>query len=215
MKIMRLEHLIDAGGFSKTKEWATVYNHITTAIKSIEWPPDSKSFTLYPQRHGNGVKPIKDACMLHLKSLGWILEKRPDIATLQRPGKIDACYQIGTRYFAVEWETGNISSSHRAVNKMALGIMRKTLIGGILILPTREMYYYLTDRVGNFPELQPYFKLWKSLPIKEGLLAVIVIEQDAISEDVPRILKGTDGRALMYTLMTQAIKRIRYAPASR
>ncbi len=90
-------------------------------------------------------------------------------------------------------------NSHRAINKMALGMLKGVLIGGILILPTRAMYRYLTDRIGNFPEIQPYFPLWRSLDksINEGLLAVIAIEQDAISEDVPRIHKGTDGRALL------------------
>jgi hypothetical protein len=200
MKIVRVERLIDAGGFSGTKEWETIYEHITKAIKSVEWPRGSGSFTLYPQSgrkrgEGNGVKPIKDACMLHLKSRGWILEKPFNIATLKRPGKIDACCQVEDRCFAVEWETGNISSSHRAVNKMALGILSKILIGGVLILPTREMYRYLTDRIGNFPELEPYFPLWRSLHVEEGLLAVIAIEHDATSEDVPRIRKGTDGRA--------------------
>ena len=80
---------------------------------------------------------------------------------------------------------------------MALGIQKKVLIGGALILPTREMYQYLTDRVGNFRELSPYFPLWKSLAVDEGLLLVIAIEHDAVSDNVPRIKKGTDGRALL------------------
>ena len=100
------------------------------------------------------------------------------------------------RLFCVEWETGNVSSSHRAINKMALGILKKILIGGALIVPTREMYQYLTDRVGNFPEIEPYFPLWRALRVEEGLLLVIAIEHDAVSQDVPRIKKGTDGRAL-------------------
>ncbi|MGA1841038.1 MAG: hypothetical protein ACMUIU_10470 [bacterium] len=51
----------------------------------------------------------------------------------------DATYIVGDRLFCVEWETGNISSSHRAINKMALGIIRDILIGGILIVPTRNL----------------------------------------------------------------------------
>jgi hypothetical protein len=109
---------------------------------------------------------------------------------------MDATYPVGNRLFCVEWETGNISSSHRAVNKMALGILKKVLIGGVLILPTRAMYKYLTDRVGNFPELEPYFPLWQALKVEEGLLAIIAIEHDAVSQSVPRIPKGTNGRAL-------------------
>jgi len=201
MKIMQIERLIDAGGFSSTKEWEMIENHIIQAIMTIQWPPQSGSFTLYDEPgkargKGNGVKPIKDACMLHLQSLGWSLETPVNIAALKRPGPIDAAYPVGDRFFCVEWETGNISSSHRAVNKMALGILKKVLIGGALILPTRTMYRYLTARVGNFPELEPYFPLWRTLKVDEGLLVIIAIEHDGVSKDVPRIRKGTDGRAL-------------------
>lgn len=201
MKIVRVERLIDAGGFSATKEWRTIESHIMQAIKAVQWPPGSGTFTLYDEAgkargKGSGVKPIKDACMLHLKSLGWNLETRVPIAILKRVGKMDATYPVRNRLFCVEWETGNISSSHRAVNKMALGLLKKVLIGGVLILPTRAMYNYLTDRVGNFPELEPYFPLWQSLNVDEGLLAIIAIEHDAVSKSVPRIPKGTDGRAL-------------------
>jgi hypothetical protein len=201
VKIVGVERLIDAGGFSHTETWKMIENHIMKAIEAIEWPPGSGSFTLYDQPgkgrgKGNGVKPIKAACMDHLKSLGWTLEARVNIATLKRPGPMDATHPVGSRLFCVEWETGNISSSHRAVNKMALGILKNVLIGGVLILPTRAMYKYLTDRVGNFPELEPYFPLWQALKVEEGFLAVIVIEHDAVSKSVPRIPKGTDGRAL-------------------
>jgi len=119
------------------------------------------------------------------------------IASRLRPGPIDSVkFLPGNRYFAVEWETGNISSSHRAINKMAIGLLDGVIEGGVLILPSREMYQYLTDRVGNFAEIEPYFNVWKNLKISNGLLAVIEIEHDDLSEDVPPIRKGTDGRAL-------------------
>lgn len=111
MKILRVERLIDEGGFSSTEEWKTIESQITQAIKTIEWPPDSGSFTLYPESgkkrgQGNGVKPIKDACMLHLKSNQWTLEQKlTDIDT----GAIDAAYQAEKGLFCVEWETGNVS----------------------------------------------------------------------------------------------------------
>ncbi|MBA4396080.1 MAG: hypothetical protein C0394_01630 [Syntrophus sp. (in: bacteria)] len=201
MKIVQIERIIDKGTFSQTEDWKIIEEHIFKAIHSIEWPPGSGSFTLFDESgkkrgQGSGVKPIKQACMQRLKSFGWQLETPVDIATVKRPGPMDATYKVKDRLFCVEWETGNISSSHRSVNKMALGIIKKTLIGGALILPTRAMYRYLTDRVGNFPELSPYFPLWKSLDIKEGLLLVIAIEHDAVSSKVSRIKKGTDGRAL-------------------
>lgn len=201
MKIVRIEPIIDAGGFSNSDEWKRISGQITQAIKSVQWPPGSGSFTLYDEPgkkrgEGSGVKPIKDACMNKLQSLGWQLETPVDIATVVRPGPMDATCPVGDRLFCVEWETGNVSSSHRAINKMALGILKRILIGGALIVPTREMYNYLTDRVGNFRELSPYFPLWGALHVDEGLLVVIAIEHDAVSKDVKRIEKGTDGRAL-------------------
>jgi hypothetical protein len=201
MKIMHIERLIDAGKFSSTKDWKRIESQIMQAIKAVEWPPGSGSFVLHDQSgkrrgQGNGVRPIKNAFMRQLKAYGWSLETRLDIATVKKPGPMDATFPVGDRHFCIEWETGNISSSHRAVDKMSLGILKKVLIGGILILPTRAMYRYLTDRVGNFPELEPYFPLWKSLDVDEGLLAVIAIEQDGVSKSVPRIPKGTEGRAL-------------------
>ena len=201
MKIVHIETLIDAGSFSDSPAWYRIREQIMGAIKSVEWPPGSGSFTLYDQPgkkrgEGSGVKPIKDACMEKLRKNGWSLETPVDIATVKKPGKMDATYPVGEKLFCVEWETGNISSSHRAINKMALGLLQRTLIGGVLIVPTRVMYKYLTDRVGNYPELEPYFPLWRSVPVEEGLLAVMAIEHDAVSKDVPRIEKGTDGRAL-------------------
>jgi len=201
MKIIRVERLIDAGGFSSTQEWKKIESQIADAIQSIEWPPDSGTFTLRDESgkkrgEGSGVKTIKDACMRHLSSLGWGLETCVDVATLRRPGPIDATIPVGNRLFCMEWETGNISSSHRALNKMALGILKGLLIGGALVLPTRAMYKYLTDRVGNFAEIEPYFDLWRALRVEVGLLVVIAIEHDAVSSSVPRIPKGTDGRAL-------------------
>jgi len=103
---------------------------------------------------------------------------------------------VGDQFFCVEWETGNVSSSHRALNKMALGMLKGLLVGGALILPPRAMYRYLTDRVGNFEEIEPYFPLWRSLHVGRGLLLVFEIEHDTVSRDVPRTTKGTDGRAL-------------------
>ncbi len=201
MKIVKLETLVDAGSFTKTPDWEVIHRHIVESIKKIEWPAGAGSFTLYDESgkkrgQGSGVKPIKVDFMKKLASLGWALETPLDIATVKRPGAMDATYQVKDKCFCIEWETGNISSSHRAINKMALGILKGILIGGILIVPTRNMYRYLTDRVGNLTELEPYFPLWRSLKVKEGFLAVMAVEHDAVSRSVPRIPKGTDGRAL-------------------
>ncbi|RAQ96834.1 PDDEXK family nuclease [Thermogemmatispora tikiterensis] len=201
MKIVKSKILIDKGGFSSLPSWQRIRSDVLQAIASIQWPPGSGAFVLYDELgkrrgEGNGVKPIKDACMLYLREQGWLLEYDLGLPGI---GKVDAVYLVDGKQFALEWETGNISSSHRSLNKMALAMLKGTLIGGVLILPSRIMYRYLTDRIGNFEEITPYFPLWEALGtfVNIGILWVIAIEQDAVSKSVPRIEKGRDGRALM------------------
>jgi Restriction endonuclease BamHI len=105
---------------------------------------------------------------------------------------MDAAFFSSKGVIAFEWETGNISSSHRSMNKMCLGLLTQKIIAGFLVIPSKKLYPYLTDRIGNFPELEPYLP---SISCVEGVLEIIVIEQDAESFDVPKIPKGTDGRA--------------------
>lgn len=205
MKIIKREILFDKGNFSSSKEWKLIRRNVEEAIKNVVWPPNSKKFTIYPESgkkrgQGNGVVPIKLSFCNNLEKKGWQLETPLLIAT-SKPGPLDATLKLkhgkASTLFAVEWETGNISSSHRSLNKMALGIIKGILIGGILVLPTRNLYQYLTDRIGNFEELSPYFDLWKSIKSKEGILVVYAVEHDATSTKVPRIKKGTDGRAIV------------------
>ena len=142
------------------------------------------------------MPPIKLGLMAELERQGWKLEEPLDIATVTRPGDLDAVLYTAHGPVAVEWETGNISSSHRALNKMVLGLSKGVLIAGTLIVPTRELYQYLTDRVGNLSELVPYFDLWRSVPCKSGVLEIVAVEHDGTSTSVPKIPTGTDGRAL-------------------
>lgn len=201
MKVAHVETLISVGAFPQSAEWKKLQNSVLSSIQKVVWPPRSKKFTIYPEsgkkRHkGNGVKPIKNGLMKSLLKQGWKLEAAIDIATVAKPGKLDAVFRTTNGLVALEWETGNISSSHRALNKMALGLLKGVLTAGILVVPTRELYRYLTDRVGNWPELEPYLALWKAIPCESGVLEIVVVEHDATSTKVPRIPKGTSGRAL-------------------
>jgi len=195
MKILRTTYLIRSGPFAASPEWKARLAQISYAIAVVEWPEGSGTFTLHAKKQSNGVVPIKKACMADLEMRGWSLEKRLSPAQEKRPGPIDATCVENGKLLCLEWETGNISSSHRALNKMALGLISGEFIGGVLTIPSRSMYFYLTDRVGNYAEIQPYFPVWQALSVKEGVLAVIEIEHDAVSADVPHIKKGTDGRA--------------------
>jgi hypothetical protein len=197
MKIIKIEFLIKKGLFSTSSEFENILDEIKKAISTVTHPEDSEQFILNPTKKGSGVLPIKKNFMQSLVKNEWLLEHRMHIASRVKPGPIDAVKRLSDgRYFSVEWETGNISSSHRALNKMAVGLLDGVLASGILVLPSRDMYQYLTDRIGNFAEIEPYFPVWKNLRMQEGVLAVIEVEHDALSTEVPTIGKGTDGRAL-------------------
>ena len=75
------------------------------------------------------------------------------------------------------------------------GIGRRTLAGGVLALPMRETARYLTDRVGNFEEIAPYFEYWSKYPAQTGVLGVYGVSYDILDENVAYIPKGRDGRA--------------------
>jgi hypothetical protein len=200
MKIVREETLISRGTYAKSKDWKVTRASLYNAIRNVDWPRGSGKFTIYEQSgkkrgEGSGVKPIKFGLIDELQANGWEREQYLDILGTARPGRVDSILRTRRGIVALEWETGNISSSHRALNKMAVGIMKGVLAAGILVVPSRDMYKFLTDRVGNIAELEPYLDLWRSVPCTEGILEIAVIEHDAVSKNVPRIPKGTDGRA--------------------
>jgi hypothetical protein len=197
MKIVQEISLISIGSFEESSDWSIVRDEIREAISLIVHPSGTTNFTINPARHGNGVKPIKEACMIALKNrFGWKLETSINYAT-RSPGKVDATKALDNHLFALEWETGNISSSHRAVNKMVLGLLRGVFLGAVLVLPSRRLYPYLTDRVGNYEELEPYFDVWRAVRLEGEFLAIFVIEHDQVDSNVPTLTKGTDGRALV------------------
>lgn len=223
MKIVETIILLGRGAFAASKEWAAIRNEVHSAIVQAEWPIGTGKFTIFPEsgkksNQGNGVVPIKARPMKALGDAGWTLEYKWNVATKassnaksrkkgSRAGNIDAAKMFDDGLVVVEWETGNISSSHRAINKMALGLVTGECVAGILIVPNMTLAQYLTDRIGNIEELRPYFPLYENLSISEGVLEIVVIEQDQQSVAVPRIPKGNDGRARaakMATLVTKS-----------
>lgn len=210
MKIAETVVLLQRGDFATSAEWLEIREEIHAAITQSEWPTATGSFTIYPESgkksgKGNGVVPIKAKPMKVLKDAQWELEYpwnvAPKTASLEKngkgtkPGAIDAAKQFPQGLVVVEWETGNISSSHRAINKMALGLVAQKCVAGVLVLPNMKLAQYLTDRIGNIEELRPYIPLWENLSITDGILELVVIEQDDESFDVPKIPKGKDGRS--------------------
>jgi hypothetical protein len=201
MNIVKVYTLKSRGAYATSEHWKSTREQVHDAIRRCEWPVGSGSFTIYPERgkargKGNGVKPIRDRFVESLQACGWTIEGKAKNALDERLGDFDAVMPGPEKPIAVEWETGNVSSSHRSMNKLTLLLKTQVISAGVLVVPSRKLYVYLTDRIGNIQEIRPYFALWKSVPCREGVLEIVVIEQDAVSKNVPRIPKGTDGRAL-------------------
>jgi len=198
MKIVHEEILFGSDLLAKNPAIEAAMQDIRRAIKNVVWPEGARKFRIRPVVDGNGVLPIKLGFVRRLKLLGWRIEERPILAAGLGAGKIDALKTLPSgAQFAAEWETGNISSSHRALNKMCLGILEDHLVGGVLILPDRQLYNFLTQRIGNYREIAPYFPVYHRLKITNGILAVIAVSFDEASEEVPLIPKGLDGNSLL------------------
>jgi len=201
VKITEKQDLAKRGAFAKSTVWRDACRQVEAAIRATDWPHGSGKFTIRPESgkergRGSGVVPIKKPCISMLKTFGWKTEDLPPIeGDVLGTGDLDALLETKAGFVGFEWETGNISSSHRAVNKLLLAIQRGGLRAGILVVPSDELKKYLTDRIGNIGELRPYFPLWKSIPLKEGILRIYVVEHDSTDPAVARIPKGTDGRA--------------------
>jgi hypothetical protein len=202
VKIVEVVNVISNGSFPQSVEWARACADSEAAIEATDWPHGTGKFTIYPESgkkrgKGNGVVPIKIPCIKKLVALGWERECLPPAKDcLLTTGDLDVLLTTEAGCVGFEWETGNISSSHRALNKLTGALMRSELVGGILVVPSDKLKVYLTDRIGNIGELRPYFPLWSAAPVKNGALRIIVVEHDATDMNVPRIPKMTAGRAL-------------------
>jgi Restriction endonuclease BamHI len=124
-----------------------------------------------------------------------VIEGRAKNEVGQDLGDFDAVIAGRAGPVIAEWETGNISSSHRSMNKITMLVSDGVVAAGVLVIPSRKLYEFLTDRIGNYRELEPYLKLWKSVPCKSGVVEIVVIEQDAESMKVSPIPKTAAGRS--------------------
>lgn len=188
------------GPYAASAHWARTRRSIHKSVRRCAWPPGSHTFTIYPQSgkkrgEGNGVGPIKNEFIKELRKQDWTVEGAAKNRLGQELGRFGAVLPGPEGPVVVEWETGNVSSSHRSMNKRTMLVSDGIIAAGTLVVPSRKLYVYLTDRIGNYEELEPYLTLWRSVPCKSGVLEIVVIEQDAESYGVPRIPKGPSGRA--------------------
>jgi len=87
---------------------------------------------------------------------------------------------------SIQWRS-NFSCTSYVVPLLLLTIQTGGLLGGFLVVPSDNLKTFLSNRIGGIEELRPYLPLWRSIPIKEGVLRIEVVEHDATSLDVPRI----------------------------
>ena len=172
MKIVETVDVIDRGSLGQSAVWKRACKDVRDAIRATDWPVGSGRFLLNPGKvkHANGVEPIKHPCLSKLHELGWQLERLPQELAGVRMGNLDALRTSKNGLIGFEWETGNISSSHRAINKIFHAMLKGGLLGGILVVPSHDMRPFITDRVGNITELREYFAVWQAIAFERGAL---------------------------------------------
>lgn len=202
MRLLQTYPLVQGPAYRDSNQRARVEEELAAAVDAIRWPEGASDFTILGEKHANGVVPIKKRFVESLLDRGWRgQEKFPRSADGSKvevyPGAFDVWRDLedGLGAVVAEWETGNVSSSHRSINRMVRAIMENHAVAGYLIVPSRSLYEFLTDRIGNFQELRPYFQVWAGLPISHGYLAVMEVEHNSINSAAAPIPKGKDGNA--------------------
>jgi Restriction endonuclease BamHI len=228
MKWLRTLVLFDRGNLIASNDWEVLHESYVRAIVSIDHPSGSGILRLRKkvklgknQWQRNGVGYLRKRFLDRMiKAENWKPEGivnlardrdqpsivlYPSLEDYREPitsdfGDFDFVTTTeGGKHIAIEWETGNISSSHRSLNKLAIALANGIIEVGVLIVPSRDFYEHLTDRIGNIGELSGYLSLWEGLKstVERGLLAITVVEHDELSDDqsLPYLPVGSDGNA--------------------
>lgn len=176
--------------------FAKAVDEVVTSMASTTWPTDSEIFTINnSEKNANGVVPLKDRCYIMLEeTFNWYREKPLDVLSIEKSkgGPIDVYKEFiednAIKRVGMEFETGNIGSAHRSMNKLILGINRQEIDLAIILMPVSQLSYFLTDRVSNFEELEPYFENTNGKPF-----VYIGFNAEAYDSSVPLIPKTSAG----------------------
>lgn len=152
MKWLRTLILFDKGDVISSTDWKDLHESYVRSIQSIDFPEGSGTLTLRKKMRDeegstkrNGVGYLRTRFLRHLKTVeGWEAEGSVDLSRDREqpairlyPSMEDYREPITSDFggfdfvkakgngaqIAVEWETGNISSSHRSMNKLALALV--------------------------------------------------------------------------------------------
>ena len=172
------------------------FDEVASSITNNVSPGQSIFILNNSQKNCNGVVPIKEHCYQILEeSYGWFRE-RPLYYfhnDAKKGGPIDVYKDFidGTNvvHAGLEFETGNISSAHRSMNKLCVGIKKHELDIAFLMMPVFKTAYYLTDRISNYEELAPYLE-----PLLDDYPFVVFgFSAEAFDPSAPLLSKGKDG----------------------
>lgn len=226
MKWLRTMVLFDKGNIAATADWCRIHESFVRSIEAVDFPEKSLALTLRRKQQRpdkqwdrNGVVYLKRRFYGHMvndekwqSEAGFRLKKQ-DAATevtlfpsgaahLEPVTSSYGAFDFVTTgpsglHVAIEWETGNISSSHRSMNKLAIAVKTGQVDVGVTVVPSKDLYDHLTDRIGNISELSGYLSMWKGMgeSVVRGMLAVAVVEHDALCDDGDYLPVGNDGRA--------------------
>ena len=146
------------------------------------------------EKNCNGVVPVKEGIYRQLECYyNWSREKPlPYLKEeAKKGGPIDVYKEFGSDSsfkVGLEFETGNISSAHRSMNKLCIGLRTGDINLAMLVMPVKEMAFYLTDRISNFEELEPYFPLLQQYPF-----IVFGFDAEEYNPSAQLLPKGKDG----------------------
>src|SRR5690606_24986259 len=139
VRLVEHHDILNADRFDCSPALNQAWLDVQAGIEATDWPWGSGRFSLHPGKCLNGVKPIKEPCVDVLRARGWLTERIPVLSSdsVLTPGDLDALKETTEGPIGFEWETGNISSSHRAINKLLLTLQVGNLLGGFLVVPSR------------------------------------------------------------------------------
>lgn len=198
--------LYDRNFYAKRAEVQKLIGDVFTALHKMTNHIDENGEEIYTLKasvnNDNGVKPLTNQFRRNMEELGWDSEKSFWSKSVDGPGPVDFAMQLsdGT-WFCVEWETGNKSSTNRAVEKLQLGMTDNIISGGILVVAEEEFQKHCTSGIGSFELCKHYIRKWRRHQDGDFFAIIGFTYDELIDFNHPEydtfefIPKGKDGHA--------------------